>query len=51
MNDPIAAFRDALASAGVLLAAGVQIVPDGKLHRVRAHDDRPGSVPRGTGCT
>ena len=42
MNDPIAAFRDALASAGVLLAAGVQIVPDGKLHRVRAHDDKPG---------
>lgn len=42
MNDPIAAFRDALASAGVLLAEGVQIVPDGKLHRVRAHDDKPG---------
>ena len=42
MNGPIAAFRDALASAGVLLAAGVQIVPDGKLHRVRAHDDKPG---------
>ena len=42
MNDPIAAFRDALASAGVLLAAGVQIVPDGKLHRARAHDDKPG---------
>lgn len=42
MNDPIAAFRDALASAGVHLAAGVQIVPDGKLHRVRAHDDKPG---------
>ena len=42
MNDAIAAFRDALQSAGVLLAAGVQIVPDGKLHRVRAHDDKPG---------
>jgi len=42
MNDPIAAFRDALASVGVLLAAGVQIVPDGKLHRVRAYDDKPG---------
>ncbi|HUW80493.1 MAG TPA: toprim domain-containing protein [Acidocella sp.] len=44
MNDPIAAFRDALASAGVLLAAGVQIVPDGKLHRVRAADDKAGQV-------
>lgn len=44
MNYPIAAFRDALASAGVLLAAGVQIVPDGKLHRVRAADDKAGAL-------
>ncbi|MHB8210868.1 MAG: toprim domain-containing protein [Acidithiobacillus sp.] len=44
MNDPIAAFRDALASAGVLLAAGVQIVPDGKLHRARAADDKAGAL-------
>ena len=42
MNDPIEQFRGALADAGVLLAAGVQIVPDGKLHRVRAHDDKAG---------
>ena len=42
MNDPIAAFRDALASAGVLLAEGVQIVPDGKLHRARAAGDKAG---------
>jgi putative DNA primase/helicase len=42
MIDAIDQFRDALASAGIHLAAGVQIVPDGKLHRARAADDKPG---------
>jgi putative DNA primase/helicase len=42
MNDAIDQFRDALADAGIHLAAGVQIVPDGQLHRARAADDKPG---------
>lgn len=41
-DNPIAAFREALASAGVMLAASVQIIADGKLHRARALDDKPG---------
>lgn len=41
-NNPVTAFREALASAGVMLAASVQIVPDGKLHRARALDDKQG---------
>lgn len=44
MDNPIESFRNALADAGVILAAGVQIVPDGKLHRARAHDDKAGQV-------
>jgi putative DNA primase/helicase len=42
MTDAIDQFRAALADAGIHLAAGVQIVPDGKLHRARAADDKPG---------
>ena len=38
----ISAFRAALAEAGVHLAAGVQIIPDGMLHRARATDDKSG---------
>ena len=42
MTDYIESFRAALANAGVTLAAGSQIIPDGKLHRARAADDKAG---------
>lgn len=44
MNSHIVDFLDALASAGVHLAAGTQIIPDGKLHRVKLADDRAGQL-------
>ena len=42
MNNPIESFRAALADAGVILAAGSQIIADGKLHRARAAADKSG---------
>ena len=42
MTDVIASFRAALADAGIHLAAGSQIIPDGQLHRARAADDKAG---------
>ncbi len=42
MNNPVEQFRAALADAGVILAAGSQIIPDGKLHRARAAADKSG---------
>ena len=42
MGNYIEQFRAALADAGVILAAGVPIIPDGKLHRARAADDKAG---------
>jgi len=44
MDSPVEQFRAALASAGVTLAAGVHILPDGKLHRAKTHDDKPGQL-------
>ncbi|PKY10982.1 hypothetical protein B1757_06630 [Acidithiobacillus marinus] len=43
-NNPIAAFREALASAGVILHPSETIRADGVLHRARSADDRPGKV-------
>lgn len=42
MSDFVEQFRNALADTGVHLAAGSQIIPDGKLHRVRAAADKAG---------
>jgi len=44
MDNPVEQFRAALASAGVILAAGVHILPDGKLHRAKTQDDKPGQL-------
>jgi len=44
MGSAIEQFRAALASAGVVLAAGVHILPDGKLHRAKTQDDKPGQL-------
>lgn len=43
-HNHLGAFLEALAAAGVHLAEGVQIVPDGELHRARAADDKPGCL-------
>ncbi|MGE4531627.1 MAG: toprim domain-containing protein [Acidithiobacillus sp.] len=42
MISPIQQFRDALASAGVILATGVDIIPDGQLHRAKTSSDKAG---------
>lgn len=44
MNDPIAAFQEAMCAAGVFLAADAHITPDGQLHRARAADDKAGAL-------
>ncbi|MBU2760582.1 toprim domain-containing protein [Acidithiobacillus sulfurivorans] len=43
-NNPIAAFRDALAAAGVILHQSETIRADGVLHRARSADDKAGKV-------
>ena len=42
MDNSVEQFRNALADAGVILAAGSQIIPDGKLHRCSAAADKSG---------
>lgn len=43
MNDnPVTSFKEAMAAAGIHLAAGQHLTPDGRLHRVRLADDKPG---------
>ena len=44
MNDTIIEFRQAMAAAGIELAAGQHVTPDGKLHRARAADDKAGAL-------
>lgn len=44
MNSLINEFQNAMRNAGIFLAPGSHITPDGNLHRARAADDKPGAL-------